>query len=392
MATMLQVSCDESGHTGPDLLNVDQRYFAYASVILTDNQSFEIIQRARASYRINMPELKASKLMQTSSGRSFVSAIVRAAHGQYAVNVHEKLLALCGWVFEYIYEPVYRDDPWLLYEKNLHRFISMFSWLWFNEAGSEAQQAVHEFQRYMRTRSEADAPLLFDKIHGPLRPDGVEHPFQLVLRFARGYRDLIIADNARLSTMTHDQGRWVLDLSASALWSHLNYWGRRRQPLLVRCDISKPLQAMVHHFTGDEEDPAIWRLRHMGHKEPLGWRLSEPVQFVDSRNHAAVQLADIIAGAVVACFSRRVPEGFEEAARQLEAHFMQDCILPDMDVIDLRQRVPTVNSIILYDLAVRAENKRDPYDNLAEMYHVAELAWVRGQFRQLADSYDRGLR
>jgi hypothetical protein len=129
MATALQVSCDESGHTGPDLLNVDQRYFAYASVTLTDDRSFEIIHRARETYHIKMPELKASKLMQTPSGRSFVAEIIRASHGQYVVNVHEKLLALCGWVFEYIYEPVYRDDPWLLYEKNLHRFIAMFSWL-----------------------------------------------------------------------------------------------------------------------------------------------------------------------------------------------------------------------------------------------------------------------
>jgi hypothetical protein len=243
----------------------------------------------------------------------------------------------------------------------------------------------------MRTRNEVDAPLLFNKIHDPLRPDGLEHPFQLVLRFARGYRDLIIADNARLNTATADQGRWILDLSASALWSHLNYWGRKGQPLVVRCDVSKPLQAIVNNFTGNEEDPAIWRLRHMGRNEPLGWLLSGPIEFVDSRDHPAIQLADIIAGAVVRCLSRGVPIGFEETVKQLEAHFMQDCILPDMDIIDLRQRVAAVNSLMLYDLAVRAERKRDPYENLAEMYYVAELAWVRGEFRQLAESYDRGL-
>jgi hypothetical protein len=49
-----------------------------------------------------------------------------------------------------------------------------------------------------------------------------------VLRFAYGYRDIITADNARLNTMTHDSGRWVLDLSAAGLWSHLNYWGYRQ--------------------------------------------------------------------------------------------------------------------------------------------------------------------
>jgi hypothetical protein len=62
----------------------------------------------------------------------------------------------------------------------------------------------------------------------PLGESGDEHPFEIVLRFAHGYREIIIADNARLNTVLPDAGRWALDLSASALWSHLNHWGRPR--------------------------------------------------------------------------------------------------------------------------------------------------------------------
>jgi hypothetical protein len=40
-----------------------------------------------------------------------------------------------------------------------------------------------------------------------------------------------------------------------------------------------------------------------------------------------------------------------------------------------------VNALIVYDLAQRAERHRDPYEHLAEMYHIAELAWVRGEFK-----------
>jgi hypothetical protein len=36
MDDILDVSCDEAGHTGPGLLDRDQRYFGFASVALTD--------------------------------------------------------------------------------------------------------------------------------------------------------------------------------------------------------------------------------------------------------------------------------------------------------------------------------------------------------------------
>ena len=228
MAEILDISCDEAGHTGPDLLHKDQRYFAFASIAISDAEAFEIIQKARADNRVQMPELKAAKLITTERGRKLMAAILAAAEGRYVVSVSEKLLALCAWFFEYIYEPVYQDDPRLLYEKNLHRFVAMYTWLWLTEAGSEATRAVVQFQKYMRSRDPADAPFLFDNPRAPLSVEGTEHPFESVLRFAHGYRDVIIADNARLSTDLPDSGRWTLDLSASGLWSHLNHWGAHR--------------------------------------------------------------------------------------------------------------------------------------------------------------------
>ena len=56
-----------------------------------------------------------------------IAALLSEIEGRYIVSLNDKLLALCGWFFEYIYEPVYKRDPWLLYEKNLHRFIAMYT-------------------------------------------------------------------------------------------------------------------------------------------------------------------------------------------------------------------------------------------------------------------------
>src|ERR1700731_3885283 len=95
--------------------------------------------------------------------------------------------------------------------------------------------------------------------------------------------------------MPADAGRWALDLSAAGLWSQLNHWGRTGKLLSVSCDESKPLKSIAGEFTGGDDDPGIRSPRQKHNPEPLGWKLLEPVAFVDSRNHPAVQLADVIA-------------------------------------------------------------------------------------------------
>ncbi|MBL6650540.1 MAG: hypothetical protein ISP49_03040 [Reyranella sp.] len=57
-----------------------------------------------------------------------------------------------------------------------------------------------------------------------------------------------------------------------------------------------------------------------------------------------------------------------------------------MDIINPKNRSAFVNSVILYGLATRAEEHADPYKNLPELYHAAEVAWVRGDRRILEDT------
>jgi hypothetical protein len=51
-----------------------------------------------------------------------------------------------------------------------------------------------------------------------------------------------------------------------------------------------------------------------------------------------------------------------------------------MEVIDPATRAAAVNALIVYDLAKRAERHGDPYENLAAMYHLAEVSWARGDY------------
>ena len=231
----------------------------------------------------------------------------------------------------------------------------------------------------MRSRNTNDAPLFFDRTWEPITGEGPVHPFECVLRFAAGYKDIIHSDNRNLNRAMLDGGRWVLDLSASALWSHLNYWGQHGCALRVQCDVSKPLQAIVPRFTGDETDPGIRRARRIGRADRLGWQLEHPIQFVDSSNHAAVQLADIIGGAAVRVFSNAIPDDADDVESELRAGLMQESILPDLGTLDLNQRTPMVNYLVLYDLALRAGQRAHPYAGLVELYQEAENSWDRGE-------------
>src|SRR6185436_10765274 len=97
--------------------------------------------------------------------------------------------------------------PWLLYEKGLGKYVAMVCWTWLKGSEAEAQQAVEQFQQYLRTLDEKQAPLLFESVRTPIDEAEGGDPFELILRFTRGYREEIIADNARLGRNLPDGGR-----------------------------------------------------------------------------------------------------------------------------------------------------------------------------------------
>ena len=52
MNEIIYISCDEAAHTGPDLLNLEQRVFAFSSVAIKDDEAFEIIAKARSRFAV----------------------------------------------------------------------------------------------------------------------------------------------------------------------------------------------------------------------------------------------------------------------------------------------------------------------------------------------------
>ncbi len=224
------LACDEAGFTGPDLLANDQRYFAFASINISDDEAWLLIDAARKAHPVQMPELKASKLMASKQGRRLIALLVENLSGRFAINAHDKLLALCGWVFEYVFEPVFQDNPSIFYQKEFHLFIAMYCYLWFQSDSTEVKTTLAEFQDMMRSKDLSRAPSLFaSKVRITERQ---QHPFELVRRFATAHRKTIAKEVREVQHHTVDKGTWTLDLSASGFGATSIIGGNTRSHFL----------------------------------------------------------------------------------------------------------------------------------------------------------------
>lgn len=368
---VLDLFFDESGFTGSRLLDASQPVFAYASVAIEERRAWEILDRARKDHPVQMPELKAQKLLSTERGRNLIAQVLAEIDGHYSFVVQNKRVVLCGKLFEYVFEPVFQFAPELLYAKNLHRFVAMFCFI--NSMDGIGEESLVQFERYMRSLAPGDAPLLFDPEASAHLP--ANHPLKLVLRFANGYRDIIVADNARLRTTTPDEGKYVLDMSAAGLWSLLNHWGQQKRPLRVVCDDSKPIAALLPSLVDEGKEFAIRRAVALGRPpEQFGWELAEPVALTDSRGSPGLQIADIVASSATRVAKDK--DESSELARALDRHIHPHSIGTDLAPVRLGMRETDVNWLVLMELAERADRRDDPRLGLEAVYQYAEESWT----------------
>ena len=369
----MYIACDESGFTGANLLSKDQRLFSYASCTLNDQEAWELIDRLKSKHQIQMPELKSQKLLRKKSGRLFIVEVLSEIEGRYAVSIQDKLLSLCGWAFEYIYEPVLQGKNYeILAKQDFHKFIAMFLWNWVNVGDENAKTFVSQFQDYMRNLQAWRAPLLFDNNDIKIED---EDPFNLVLIFSNGYKHLIIPDNDNIQNTLPDKGKWLLDLSLSSLWSHMAHWSKNGDKLNVLCDSSKPLFSSRNSIPTTPEELDLLREEHYFPEDVKGWELEQPIQFGDSRNHPSIQLADLVAGTAIQIFSKKIEMNTETKPLfdGMEEHGLSEhSILPNLDIIKLDNKHGMACYRMMFYLAQLAISKTWPIPNLDIIFRQAK--------------------
>ncbi len=368
------ISCDEAGFTGNNMLNPEQPYFTYASHDLTVQEAEDLLRDIRGKHNTQMPELKAQKLLRNQKGRDLIADVLGAIAGRYMVSIYDKKLSLTGKMFEYIYEPVLARNSALFYRNNLHRFVAMYLYVLMLDA--PIQDLAAEFERFMRSLDPADAPTLFGGA------TDADHPISQILRFARGYNVPIAAETESLKE-TRDTGKWVLDLTVTAVFSHLVAWGERHPVIEVVCDDSKPLRALGDVFDGMIDRTEIPVLDVFGRVKRYGWNMSKPLEFASSGTHAGIQLADLVAGvtAMLPGAAENRPD-LAVFSPLIEPHLHDESIMPDMSYLDLEGTEAAVNWMVLEELADRADAGADPLEGMDYHYHMlrATLPYYRRRF------------
>jgi len=142
---------DESGFTGNNLLNKQQKIFCYASVECPHKEAKVFVEHIIKKYKIQNGEIKGGKLLKTVNGKRAIDEIIQQFKGRFKVSVSDKKYALAGKFFEYIFEPTISSVNSIFYNLNFHRFISNILHVELSARGAMAEEIFEDFEQLMRT-------------------------------------------------------------------------------------------------------------------------------------------------------------------------------------------------------------------------------------------------
>lgn len=359
----IQISCDEAGYSGPNLLDTGQPIFTYASTDLSEEEARDIINGIRTQYHIKAAELKIDNLLRGGRRADVVLDILNKIKGRYIVSIYDKQLVLFCKFFEYIYEPVIRPKASLFYGRNMHRFLAMYLYA-MALSGSTAKRIAEEFQIYMRTLDHSKAPYIFDN-NQIIEEDELLRP---ILYFCAGYKDIIYQERDDLQAYKN-LSKWVLDLSITGLHTQLQYWGEKHPLIKVLCDASGPLSANAEYFNDYINNMSGKRSWAFGRTITTTYNLSSPIEFADSKLHYSLQIAEISAGAARYCFSQKHdPKIRKKLLKLLIRSIDETSILPDWHL--LKGKDANTNRIILHGLGERAKAGENPTHLMDLLFRV----------------------
>jgi hypothetical protein len=354
-----KVYFDESGFTGNNLLHPEQKYFAYASVATDDAEAKSFVEGLIARYGIQGDELKGSKLVKFNRGRKAIDDIFAHFGDRLKISISDKKFALAAKLYEYIFEPCYSDIGSLFYGVGFNRFIANILYLEFAGRGAGAEEIFVEFETLMRSRDDTTLANIFSSIHSNNSPIISD-----IREFAQCRAEDIRAELAAIGEV--GVGKWILDLTYTALFTLLSNWGAEHDEITAVCDPSKPIQDSPEIFT-----VMIGRAERIfsefsGQQHPITFNLSGPIQFCDSKVTHGIQLADSIAAAAVYVLSGSADEHVEKWREVIARTGHYGSVLPDIEEVNPTSFRTQRNAALLSELHSRAKMGQSLVEGMEE--------------------------
>lgn len=346
--TVGTIFCDESGYTGPDLLDSQDPYFSFATVAVSADEAADLVARLIKEYGVQGGELKGRRLLKYAKGRRAVEEIFTELEGRFKVSLFEKRYALACKFYEYVFEPPLATHSLVFYALRFHLFISNLLYLHFTQSGRYAERIFAEFQEFMRSFDENKLVYLNGKLQLADAPPALELIGAFAVSNFASVRD-------EMEAVVGSSGKWTLDLTSTGLHSLLGEWAEIYDTLDVTCDDSKPLAAskgVIDAMIGNDRKAYT---TVFGERRRLTYNLARPITLAKSIETPGIQLADVIAAATAAIFeSPRDSDHDSFRASAFRGLAPNVVVLPMLSEVDLDEAAVQRNYMILHDLVRRS--------------------------------------
>lgn len=284
----LTIYLDESGYTGNNLLDEAQPLFVMSAVAIAPADAAELVGSVSREFGLTAKELKGSRLCGFKRGQLAVLKILAELQGKFRYVAMNKRYAAACIAFEYLVEPVISECNWFFYQQRFHHFIADAI---FNQTRSESKEILSGLSTAIRERN---PDKVFDALIAVPMPGETATILSLLKELVASNRDAIMDEFRRLQDF--NEGRWLMDLSFTGLFSLLCNWAEEGRPLDVHCDQSKPLAEFAPHLSARIGGKSEEFKMPFGDKRRM-FSLASEILLEDSAAVPGLQLADVVASA-----------------------------------------------------------------------------------------------
>jgi len=170
--------------------------------------------------------------------------------------------------------------------------------------------------------------------------------------------------------------KWILDLSQTSLFTLLSEWSEQFEEITAICDRSKPLEEEARSFDAFIGGSGEFYTSLFGQRQKVGFNLSSPLMFKDSKQSAGIQVADVAAAAAVFAFTTGGDEHADRWRELMVDVAQHGNVLPDKSELDMRSLSVQRNVLLLQELHRRAAGGLSMIDGMTEY-----IRWLSRQLQ-----------
>jgi len=337
------IYADECGFTGSDLMNPVQPVLVFASHDFSEDEAAAILQEHCGTFA--GPEIKHEKLSKNARGQDMVLAVLgdpRLAPNRLAIGIAHKQFSIMTKIVDLVVETAMHEDGLDLYDGG------------GNIALANMWQAVFGLDEGLRTRlCRAFQDLVRQPSPETLRTFGIILHSEYPLEIIREELSKLRAAVGRLikvspGTIPNFHGR-DLDLAVTVALVTMHRWRERGGPGFELIHDESSHMARQSNVWGWLVSPTAPEAKVGG----AGWSAEYPIgvtktSFAKSSSSRALQLADVLAGAIARWLRGRLTSDKDDAycarlhkewfGRLTRQDFSAICAIPVWPTLDIDRR------------------------------------------------------